>query len=465
VLPFTNLSGHPEQDYFSDGLTEEMIAQLGRFCSGRIGIIARHSSMVFKQTMCRVSEIGEALRANYLLEGSVRRDGDRVRITARLVETAGETQLWSETYDRHLTDWLTVQADVAAGIAASLAIELICDKRDLPAERLPEPAAYQAYLKGRYFWNMPADDGIEQALSYFGQALRIDPKFAAAHASMARATVLRAEYYGDHPRRALERAQASAERALQLDSSQYRAHVALGDVRRMLYWDWRAAEDHYRRAIALNPSSESAHRSYAVMLAALSRDAEAEREAQRALELDPLCLVVNTSVAWIQYLTGDLEAAVERCRHVVDMSSRFMTARRLLGATYLEAGRYTEAIAAFEEGLAIAGDDPLQMAWLAHARGSGGDRRSASELMDVLLKPTTDRHVSAYHLALAYVGLGDFDAAFAALDRACADRDPVLLDVAVEPRFEPLRSHERYRHLLDRLGIPAPMATKPAKAF
>jgi tetratricopeptide (TPR) repeat protein len=271
---------------------------------------------------------------------------------------------------------------------------------------------------------------------------------------------VRAEYYGEQPRRALEQAQASAERALQLDSGQYRAHVALGDVRWMLYWDWRAAEQHYRRAIALNPSSEGAHRSYAVMLAALSRGVEADREAQRALELDPLCLVVNTSAAWIQYLIGDFEAAIERCRHVVDMSSHFMTARRLLGAAYLEAGRNRDAIAALEEGLAIASDDILLRAWLAHARGSSGDLRAASDLVEGLLRPASDRHVSGYHLALAHVGLGDFDAAFAALDRACADRDPVLLHVAVEPRFEPLRSHERYRHLLDRLGIPAPISTK-----
>lgn len=453
VLPFANLSDDVGQDYFVDGLTEEMIAQLGRFC-GNLGIIARHSSMVFKQTSCRVSEIGETLRAEYVLEGSVRRDGDRVRITARLVETRGETQLWTETYDRHLTDWLTVQADVAAGIASSLAIELVCDKRRPRRERLPEPTAYQAYLKGRYYWNMPADEGIEQAISYFADALRIDPTFAAAHASMARARILRAEYYGEQPRRALEQAQASAERALQLDPGQHRAALALGDVRRMLYWDWRGAEEQYRRAMALNPSSESVHRTYAVMLAALSRNTEAEREAQRALELDPLCLVVNTSVAWVRYLAGDLDAAVDRCRHVVDMSSRFMAARRLLGAAYLQMGRHAEAIAAFEEALASDADLP-QIAWLAHAKGSSGDRRSARALVDRVLRQASDRHVSGYHLALAHVGVGDLDAAFAALDQACTDRDPVLLQAAVEPRLDPLRSDERYQQLLGRLGIPA----------
>jgi TolB-like protein/tetratricopeptide (TPR) repeat protein len=459
VLPFANLSDDSGQEYFSDGLTEEMIAQLGRLCRGRIGIIARHSSMVFKGTTQRVSEIGEALRADYLLEGSVRREGDRVRVTARLVETEGETHLWADTYDRDLIDCLAVQADVATRIASSLAIELVSDKSK-PLVPTPEPAAYQSYLKGRYYWNKPGDDGVEQALSYFGQALRIDPAFAAAHAGIARARILRAEYYGEHPRRALEAAQASALRALEIDPDNYRAHLALGEVRRMLNWDWRAAEEAYSRSIALNPSSESAHRGYAMMLAVLSRTAEAEREVDRAHEVDPLCLVVGTSAAWVRFVAGDYESVIERCLHIIDMDPGYVAVRRLLGAAYLQAGRRSDAIAAFESGLAQSRDNPLLIACLAHALGTTGDRASAADLVAEVLRPRDGRHLSTYHLALAHIGAGDHDAAFGALSQACSERDPLIANMGVDPRFEPLRSDERFEQLLLRMGIPRPSSSK-----
>ncbi len=200
VLPFTCLGGEQGQEYFTDGLTEEMIAQLGRLCRGRIGVIARQSSMAFKGTTRGAREIGHALRAAYLLEGSVRREGDRVRITARLVETSGETNLWVETYERHLTDFLSVQAEVAARIAQSLAMELVPEQpRPGIDVRSPDAAAYQAYLKARYFWNKPGDEGVGDSLVYFQQAIGADPSYAAAYSGLARAYVSRAEYYRERP--------------------------------------------------------------------------------------------------------------------------------------------------------------------------------------------------------------------------------------------------------------------------
>jgi TolB-like protein/lipoprotein NlpI len=456
VLPFTCLAEEGGEEYFTDGLTEEMIAQLGRLCRGRIGVIARQSSMAFKGTTRGARDIGQALRAGYLLEGSVRREGDRVRITARLVETAGETNLWVETYERHLTDSLTVQAEVAARIAQSLAMELAPDQPGAGREaRSPDAGAYQAYLKARYYWNQSRDEGLATSVTYFEQAIGADPSYAAAYSGLARAHIARAEYYHERPRLALEKARDAAERALQLDPALAEAHLAVGEVRRMLQWDGRAARSAYSQAIVLNPSYETAHRAYAVMLASLSRHAQAIREAERATELDPLCLAVNTTAAWVRYAAGDYDAAIHVCRHVLEMDGRYGAARRLLGASHLQLGRSREALEVLETACGGGEVDPVAMAWLSHARAMVGDRAAAAGLLTRLERLARQRYVPPYHLAIAHAGLADADAAFAALEGAAEDRDPLLANVAVEPRFAPLRGDRRYAALLSRMGLRA----------
>jgi TolB-like protein/tetratricopeptide (TPR) repeat protein len=452
VLPFVNLSDDAAQDYFSDGLTEEMISQLGSLTRGRLGVIARWSSMAFKGTTRRASEIGDALRVQYLVEGSVRRDGGRVRITARLVETENETHLWSDTCERELTNCLTVQTDVASRIARSLAMELS------PApERRPacDGLAYQAYLKGRYHWNKPFDEGVKDAIDYYQRALESSPSFGPAHAALARAHVCRGEYYHVLPRQALKDAEASALRALALDSGLYEAHLALGDVRRMLDLDWSAAEACYTQAIAQNPSYESAHRAYGMMLSVQGRHAEAIRAAERACELDPLCLVVGTTAGWTRYAAGDFDAAIDHCRNTIDMSPEFMPARRVLAAAYLQAGRHTQALAELESAVSLEdGDpDPLLLAWLAHAKAVTGHRRDAARLLSRALSLERERYVSRYHLAMVLIALDDVDAAFDALDHAWLDRDPALAGVNVEPRFAALRGDCRYNELRERLRL------------
>ena len=453
VLPFSNLTDDSAQEYFTDGLTEEMIAQLGQLCRGRIGVIARSSSMMFKRSTQRAREIGETLRADYLLEGSVRQEGDRVRITARLVETSGETHLWIETYERHLADCLSVQADVAARIAQSLAMELMPEHGHGAHATSHDANAYQAYLKARFHWNKPGDEGVDEAIDYYEQSLARDPSFAAAYAGIARARILRAEYYGDVPRRVLELARHSAKRALELEPSLSEAHLAVAEVRRTLEWDWRGAESSYSQAIVLNPSHEGAHRSYGVMLAALSRNDEAIRESERACELDPLCLVVNSSAAWVRFVAGDYDKAIARCLHTVEMNPRFSAARRVLGAAYLQSGREDAAITSLEGAMAQAEKDPVLLAWLAHAKATVGDCDEARGLLAKLARMSERRFVPSYHLALAHVGLEDHDAAFAALERATVECDPALPGVAVDPRFEPIRSDARYTRLIELLGL------------
>ena len=257
VLPFSNLSDDSSQEYFSDGLTEELIAQLGPLCRGQVGIIARWSSMFFKGSLQRAREIGEALNAEYLLEGSTRREGSRVRITVRLIEAATEAHLWSETYDRTTTDWLSVQADVAGRVARSLLRELVPATRPIVAPR-DHPTAYQAYLKGRYHWARPGDIGLDEALRCFTEAVREAPQFAAALGALGRVRVASAEYYHEVPRVALASAREAAVRALEIDRTVSEAHGVMGDVQRIVDGDWVAAEASYAEALALNASNEQA---------------------------------------------------------------------------------------------------------------------------------------------------------------------------------------------------------------
>ena len=451
VLPFSNLSDDAGQEFFSDGLTEELIAQLGPALRGHVAVIARWSSMVFKGSLRRASEIGDALRAGYILEGSVRRDGPRVRITVRLVDTASEAYLWSETYERDVTDWLCVQADVASRVARSLVKELLLEPRagtrDIPA------AAYQAYLKGRFHWSRPADYGLDEALHYFEQATILAPQFAAAHGALARVKVASAEYYRAMPRARLALARQQAERALTLDPTLSEAHGAMADVHRLADWDWDAADAGYVQAMACNPSNETAPRNYGLMLAALGRHAESVDLVERACELDPLCFATNLAAGWVYFTAGDADTAIARCRHLLDMDRQFAPAQRLLGSALLQLGRTDDAVASLE-GAAGADSSPVTLLHLAHARAATGRVQEAEALIARARSREREHYVPPYHLAVAYTGLCNVAAALDALEQAVVDRDPMVANLAIEPRLAPLREQSAFRALLDRLNLP-----------
>jgi TolB-like protein/Tfp pilus assembly protein PilF len=455
VLPFTNLSNDPAQEYFSDGLTEEMITQIGRLCPGRLGVIARTSSMLFKRSTKSASEIGRELSADYLLEGSVRSDGDRIRITAQLIESGSEVHLWAETYDRSMGEALNLQTEVAAHIARSLAMELVPDQVDVLGRATPRRTeAYQAYLKGRYHWNRGGLDAVKLAVSYYERALVLDPQFAAAYSAMARAQIALANYSKEPGRTHLERARALALRAIEIDPGISDAHLAIAEIRRVLEWNWRLAEDEYRTALALSPSCESAHRFYAQFLASMSRFGEAKAEADRACDVDPFCLVVTTSAAWVRYAAGEFDASIDRSRHVLDMDAGYAPARRLLGAALLGSGKLDEAVVELTAAAGPDAADPISVAWLAHAKALAGSRDEAGALIAQLESLARTTYVPGYHLALAHIGLGDRDAAFGLLERACIDREPSIVNLRVEPRFEPLRRDSRYSALLQHLRLP-----------
>jgi TolB-like protein/Tfp pilus assembly protein PilF len=453
VLPFTDPGSAPGHEYFSEGLTEEMITRLGRWGSDRLAVVARTSSMLVQRTAHTTREIGQSLQADVILSGSIRRDGDRMRITARLIETRGETQLWAESYDRHLSDCLLVQSQVAAEIAQSLAMELLPEARTRrPGTR--QVAAHQAFLKGRYHWNKAGAAGVEEAVAFYGQAVAIDPDFAAAHASLARAHVAAAEYYLREPREALEAGRLAAARALDLDPSDSDAHVALAEIRKTVDGDYEGAETAYRFGIAFNPSNEAAHRMYGLFLAARGRMPEAVLAAERACDLDPLCLVVNTSAAWVRYLAREYDEAIDWCRHTLGMDPQFGPAHRVLAAALLQTGRIDEAISVFERAMA-ARPDTVSALWMAHAAALRGDAARAVEILKPLegaadgLQRAASGYVSPYHRALVYVALDRNDDAVLLLHAAFEARDPAIVNLAVEPRFDRLREDPRYRALAD----------------
>jgi TolB-like protein/tetratricopeptide (TPR) repeat protein len=447
VLPFSNLSDESTQEYFSDGLTEELIAQLGPRCRGRISVIARMSSCVFKGTLHRASEIAAILRADYLLEGSVRRDGRRVRITVRLVEGATETELWSDTHDRTVDDWLAVQSDVATHVARSLMVELAPPSR----ADVPDPGAHQAYLKARYHWGRPGDEGYDAALGCLDEALRRSPDYAAALGLLARAQIGIAEYYRGAPLAALTRAREAARRALAADPANCEAQVVRADTARMIDFDWRSAAAGYRDALAANPSSELAHRAHAHLLVVQGRYDEGLRAAELARELDPLCLLPSVTIAWSHYAAGRWDDGIGECQHTLELGPAYVPAWRLLAASQLQLGDVAAAVATLEEARRRAGDNPQLICWLAHAHAVDGRVDEAVALLSAVRD--SSRYVSAYHLAIAYVGIGSRDAAFESLTQAYLDRDPALAQLTVEPRFDPLRRDPRCKDLLKKMKL------------
>jgi TolB-like protein/Tfp pilus assembly protein PilF len=453
VLPFTLLGEACGFESFAGGLTEELITQLGRLCADRLGVIARSSCARVQRADRTIREVAHALRAHYIVEGTVRTESDRVRITAQLIEAQGETQLWADSFERPLSDCLLVQADVATRIVRGVAVELLPDRAPTPSSGTRNLDAYQAFLKGRYYWQRPGEDGLRECLTFYQRALALDPNFGDAHGALARATVAAAEYYIQEPRKAFDSAELAASRALAIDPAQSEAYTALAEIRRARDWNWDGAEDAFRRALAINPSNEGARRLYGVFLASRGQTSQAVAMTDIACELDPLCLVSNTGAAWVRFITGDYGWVIDRCRHTIDMAADFPAPHRLLAAAMLQMGDVAGSVSYLDSAPAVVRQEPTTIAWLAHAVAVSGDTARAKSLLCQLEETSRSRYVSPYHRAIGWAGLGNADTAFTLLARACDDRDPSLMHLVSEPRFNVLRSDARYRALTQRIGL------------
>jgi TolB-like protein/DNA-binding winged helix-turn-helix (wHTH) protein/Flp pilus assembly protein TadD len=456
VLPFKNLTGDDTQDYFSDGLTEEMIAQLGRLDPKELGVIARTSVMHYQHSSEKVDQIGSELDVQYVLEGSVRRDSQKVRINAELIEVDGQRQLWAQQYDRELTNLLVVQAEIAREISDSIQQTLGSPQHSEPI-RTPTltPQAYQAYdlcLKGLYFWNKRTGQGLQQAIVYFQQAIAIDPNYAPAFAGLSNTYALMPGYMLAPAAEYMPKAREAAVRALQTDDELPEAHVALALILENYDWDWNSAEKEYRRAIELNPNYATAHHWYAEFLTWQGRFDEALRESESARRLDPLSLIIAADRGAILYFARQYDRSIEQFQSVLEMDPSFGRAHLGIDA-YMQLGRFDEALAKVKEWRRLSGDGTNIRSRLVYIYGRTGQKDKARAELRKLEAMNAARPQDPVAMAVAYIGIGNNEAALSSLEKAYAERSNLLTALNVEPVYDPLRQDARFQELLRRVGF------------
>ena len=457
VLPFRDLDGDARREYFSDGLTEETIAQLRRLSPARLGVIARTSAMLYKHSEKRADQIGRELGAEWLVEGSVRGSGDRVRITATLVHAPDQADVWSRSYEGRLGDVLAFQSEVARAVANEIRLQLTPGEEARLERRAPiAPETYELYLKGRYQLNRRTEQGLREGLALFQQAVAAAPDYALAHAGVGDAYALlgAGAYTVVSPREAFPRAQAAARRALELDAGLAEAQATLGYVSYTYDWDWAEAERRFRLALAADPNYATGHHWFALYLKSMGRPEEALSEARQALELDPLSLIIGADVAWILYHARDFEGATRQCRKVLELDPSFPVAHWNLGLGYEQQGRYAEAAAEFRRALELAGPRPVYVAALARCQALAGHAAEARQALKQL--SSSGSYVPAANVALVLLALGDVDQAFAMLERALLERSDFFVNLEVDPRLDPVRSDPRFAALLRRTGLGPP---------
>jgi TolB-like protein/DNA-binding winged helix-turn-helix (wHTH) protein/Tfp pilus assembly protein PilF len=456
VLPFQAMSDEPRQQYFSDGMTEELITQLGRMNPDRMGVIARASAEQYKRTPKTVDQIGKDLGVDYVIEGSARTDGTRVRITAQLIQVRDQTHLWAKEYDRELRDILVLQNDVARDAAKEISIELSARSHMQISPHTLNPVAYEAYLQGRHYWNQRNEEAERKALAYFQQAITIDPDYAAAYAGIADCYAVLTIDAGLVPDDIFRKAMAAAQRALELDDSLAEAHASLATLKMTYERDWGGAEREYRRALELNPNYALAHQWFAEYWMTTRNFDEALAEITKAQRLDPLSLMINTEVGWVYYFTHRQDRAIEQYRHVLVLDPNFTYAKFCLGLAYEQKGAYGDALRLLEGAVAEWQGDPGATAALSHAYASSGDRRHAKQLLDRLIHPQDQRYVEPLFIADAYAGLNDKDHAFEWLNKYSTRPTMYVasLKIKADPRLDNLRSDTRYGELLQKMGLP-----------
>ena len=457
VLPFENLSGDPDQEYLSDGMTEEMIMQLAQLNPARLAVIARTSSMHFKGSKKTVAQIGQELAADYVLQGSLRREGGRLRISAQLIQVEAQTHVWGQNYERDVRDMLALQDDVARAIASEIRVQLTPPRLLVSGSASSAPRAaevHQQYLKGRYFWNKRSEAGFVKAIEFFQEAIQIDPGYAPAYAGLADAYALLGSMTNSTlPRlEAMPRARGFAEKALTLDESLAEAHTSLAFVLMHFEHDWAAAEREFQRAIALNPSYVTAHHWYAYCLMAQTRVEEALREIRLAQELDPLSLIVNTDVAELLYCARRYDEAIRQAQKALEMDASFPLAHRALGLAYEQKGMYKESVAELQLQVRYSGRADYALAELARAFVLTGNRNEAEKLLRELQTFNPQNPGTSIGLAFLYAALGDKDQAFFWLEKSARERMGVIL-IKVQPYFDTLRSDPRFRAIERRMAL------------
>jgi TolB-like protein/DNA-binding winged helix-turn-helix (wHTH) protein/Flp pilus assembly protein TadD len=453
VLPFDNLSGDPDQEFFSDGLTEEMIAQLGKLNPDRLTVVARGAVAKYKGSSLAVDEIGRELHADYLVQGSVRRVPDRVRITVHLIQVPQQTDRWTESYDRDVKDILALQDSVARTIANQINITLApAWSSQLAPRRNVDPDAYEAYLKGRYYWNKRTAEGMQKAAVYFQQAINRDPGYGAAYSGLADCNSGLTWHGFTSPAETLPRAKAAALKAIEIDPQSAEAHASLALVLSH-EWDWPGAEPEFKRALQLDPRYANAHHWYGDYLSIRGRHDEALVEAKKALDLDPLNLMIGTWVGLRYYLARRYDSASEQGRNTVELDSSFAAAHLVLGESYVQAGLRDQGLAELQSAANLSGGSPLYLAQVAVAYASEGRKTEALQIVTELQTASITRYVSPYGLAQIYAALNDREQTFKWLQIAYDGRAVWMTYLAVDPLFDGLRADQRFQELLRRVRL------------
>ncbi|MBZ5514763.1 MAG: protein kinase [Acidobacteriia bacterium] len=453
VLPLANLSGDPQQEYFADGMTDELITNLSKLSALRV--ISRTSVMQYKGVKKPLPQIARELNVDAVVEGSVLRSGDRVRITAQLLHAPTDRHLWAESYERNLRDVLALQSEVAQAIVREIRIKLTPQEQARLARARPvNPEAYRLYLIGRFLWNKRTEEGFKQAIDNFQRALEIDPGYAPAYAGLADSYNLLGGLGFVPPKEAIPRGKAAAQKALEIDESLAEAHTSLAFACTYYDWDWPTCEKEFKRAIELNPNYAIAHQWYADYVSAMRRHPEALAEAQRAQELDPLSPIISVCVAHQYFNAGQYDEAICRFRNTVSLFPEFAFAYGDLGDTYMANGMHQEAIVAYQKARSLSGASAAEVAALGQAYAKGGIRGYYLWRLRRLREQSKHRYVRAVYFAYLFAGLGEKDQAFSYLEKGYEDRDSVLAILQISPGFDPLRSDPRFQDLLRRMNFP-----------
>ena len=455
VLPFKNISPDPEQEYFSDGMTEEMITELGRMQPERLGVIARTSAMPYKNTQKDLGQICRELGVQYVLEGSVFRAGNRARITAQLIQCSDQTHMWADSSERDLVNVVSLQADVARAVAKNIKLVLTPDERTrLNARRPVNPEAYQAYLKGKYFWGKFTPNSVRAAISFFNAAIKDDDRYAQAYAALAECYDTSALLGESAPEQAYSNARAAAKTAAALDETLADTHQALAVVATWHDWDWATAEREYRRAIELNPNFAEAHMGYMYLLMALRRPGEASTELRTAQALDPISELTRIGLVENSYLSRRYDDAIAEAKQWRDIYPEEWSLYSYVADAYTEKGMDSLAVEEYLKSQKLVGASQERIGTLRDAYSRSGLTGFWRKRLALDLKPSSQGYIRAYDVAYDYAGLGDRDHCLEWLNRALLQRDGVLIELSIQPRFDLLRSDRRFQDLLRRIGLP-----------
>jgi len=451
VLPFANLSGNPDNAYFAAGIQDEIITRLAKITE--LKVISCTSTQRFKGAPDDLPAIAKQLGVANILEGSVQRTTDQLRVNVQLVEAATGAHLWADTFDRKLTDIFKIESEIAKTVAETLQAKLSGSERNaIAAQPTENTEAHELYLKGRFFWDKRTGDNLKKSIDYFNQAIAADPNYALAYVGLADCYLLLEDYTGTPAIETYPKAEAFAQHALQLDDSLAEAHTSLAYVYTNL-WQWEQAEEEFKRAIKLNPNYPTAHHWYSLCLLDWGRIDEAKAQIKRAHELDPLSLIIGTTLNYAYFAEGAVNSSIAQCKRVIDLDPNFPRAHEYLGLGYLAQGRNSEAIVEIHKAVELSGRDRRPLRDLGYGYAASGKRAEALTVLKELEENYEKHKAIGQDFAAVYVGLGEKDQAFAWLEKDFQARSGLLAWSRWAPPFDSLRSDPRFADLLRRMGL------------